>query len=720
MVGVTDADFLGVADRMRGGQPEDSLNDTTGEPRRCLLVLGMHRSGTSALANLLQQMGAAGPRQPMPATDDNPDGYGESRPIVQFNNRLLESAGTRWNQDDAIPADWFTAAARSADRDAARRLLAEEFPSTGTFVLKDPRICRLVPFWRSVLEHAHIPVAAVLMLRDPLEVARSLAAQAGSPQFRPAAIVAAERCLLLWMRHVIDAERGSRGLLRHAIDYATLLADWRAAVGPLVAAGFLAHASPAVALAADALLHRRSVGGGRTTDLASGSPPTLRGLAAADRLLAAFRDPAALTADGPATVACDALAPPLDRLVAVYRPLRAAADPLTASDPFATATLAVLDESPGRRSVATSPKTAVFISGPVTSIGHVYRVKHAVEALRSGGWDASWLAATDPLSLPQACAADVVVAFRTPWDDRIAAVAAGCRERGIPLVYDVDDLVFEPDLMADGSIAILDSMPPHDRQLFVATAAEHQTTLRKAAAAILTTTPLAAAAARHCGRTLVLPNSLGPDMEAAAAAALAGRAPPAATSRPRIVFASGTLSHGRDFASAAEGIARLFGRRPEPMLVVIGQLEVAAYDCLRPFVDRIECRPLVPLLDLFTELAGCDINLCPLESGNRFCEAKSAVRWLFAAAVGLPSVASPSRPLLEAVIPERTGLLASDASEWEDCLLRLVDDAPLRSRLGAAARVHALATYGFETYRDRAVQVFTTLAATDPATRSLG
>ena len=702
---------------MHGAQPEDSPDDSAGGARRCVLVLGMHRSGTSALTNLLQLLGAAGPRQPMPATDDNPDGYGESRPIVQFNNRLLESAGTRWNQEDPIPAAWFTAPDRAADRDTARRLLAEEFPAAGTFVLKDPRLCRLSPFWRSVLEHAEIPVAAVLMLRDPLEVARSLAARAGSPQFRPAAIVAAERSLLLWMRHVIDAERGSRGLMRHAVDYAALLGDWRATVAPLVSAGFLAPATPAVALAADALLRRRSTGVGRPADLASGSPPPVPGLAAADRLLAAFRDPAGLTPGGPVNAACDALAPPLDRLVTAYRPLRAGADPLAASDPFAAATLAVLDASPARRPAATPPRTAIFISGTVASIGHVYRVKHAVEALRACGWQASWLAAADPLVLPQVRAADMVVAFRTPWDDSIAAVAAACREHGIPLIYDVDDLVFEPDLMTDGSIAILDSMPPHDRRLFAATAAGHQTTLRHAAAAILTTPPLAAAAARHCGRTAVLPNSLAPDMEAAAVAALAGQAAPPPTGRPRLVFASGTLSHGRDFAVAAEGIARLFARRPDPVLVIIGQLDVEAYDCLRPFAARIECRPIVPLLDLFAELAGCDVNLCPLELGNRFCEAKSAVRWLFAAAVGLPSVASPTPPLLEAVVPERTGLLATDAAAWEESLRRLVDDAELRSRLGAAARLHALAAYGSETYRDRAARVFATLAAA-PAPRS--
>lgn len=708
---------------MHGGQPEDSPNDTNGGARRCVLVLGMHRSGTSALTNLLQRLGAAGPRQPMPATDDNPDGYGESRPIVQFNNRLLESAGTRWNQEDTIPADWFAATARAADRDAALRLLEEEFPAAGTFVLKDPRICRLLPFWRSVLEHAGIPVAAVLMLRDPREVARSLAARAGSPLFQPAAVVAAERSLLLWMRHVIDAERGSRGLVRHAVDYAALLGDWRPAVAPLIAAGFVTPPTPVQALAADSLLRRRSAVGD------DASTPTVPGLAAANRLLAAFRDPAALAPGGPVSMACDALAPPLDRLVTAYHPLRSHPDPLAGSDPFAAAILDVLDAWPDRPMAASPPKTtspfktALFISGAATSIGHVYRVKHAVEALRACGWKASWLAPTDPLLLPQVRSADVVVVFRTPWDETIASVASSCRDRGIPLIYDVDDLVFEPDLMTDGSIAILDSMPPHDRRLFAATAAGHQNTLQHSAAAILTTTPLAAAATRHCGRTVILPNALAPDMEAAAAAALAGRAPTPSPTRPRLVFASGTLSHGRDFAVAAEGIARLFARRPDPVLVIIGQLDLAAYECLLPFADRIECRPLVPLLDLFAELAGCEINLCPLELGNRFCDAKSAVRWLFAAAVGLPSVASPTPPLREAVIPDRTGYLAADAAEWHDHLERLIDEPETRVRLGGAARIHALATYGSETYRGRVERVFATLGgnpASPPVTLATG
>ena len=95
-----------------------------GRPRRVVVVLGMHRSGTSAVTRLLTLAGATPPRELMPANPDNPQGYWESRRIARFNNRLLESAGTRWNDDAAIPEAWFTAADRQANREEAAAILA--------------------------------------------------------------------------------------------------------------------------------------------------------------------------------------------------------------------------------------------------------------------------------------------------------------------------------------------------------------------------------------------------------------------------------------------------------------------------------------------------------------------------------------------------------------------------------------------------------------------
>lgn len=680
--------------------------------RRCILVLGMHRSGTSALAGVLDLLGARPPRETMPPAADNPRGYWEAPRIARLNNRLLASAGTRWNDEAGIPAEWFLDSARDADRAEATQLVAEEFPGDDTFVLKDPRICRLLPFWRTVLAEGGIEPHAIVVFRDPAEVARSLAARADVPEFRPAAIAAPERAALLWLRYTVDAERHSRGLPRQPLDYRDLLADWRTAVAPLVAAGLLARPTEPVAAAVETFLDPSL----RRQRAAHGSGGE-RGPDAPAALLAALRTDRGLSAAGPTAAACDALAPRLDRLVAAYAPLRRGLDPLAAADPWADAILRALGEprAPAARGTA-EPRTVLFLSGAPTSVGHIYRVEHPVAALAAAGWRASWLAATDPQAAERAAAADLVVVFRATWSERLAEVAARCRARGTPLAYDVDDLIFDPALMADGSIAVIAAMLEHDRRHFIASAAGHRATLERCDAAILSTQPLAdAAAAAHCRVTFVLPNSLGPEMEAAAAEARASVArASAADGRPRLVFASGTPSHARDFQGAAEGIADLFARRPEPLLVMLGHIDASRYPCLEPFADRIESRPVVPLPQVFAEVARCDVNLAPLELGNRFCEGKSAVRCLFAAAVGVPTVASPTEPLRQAIVDGETGLLATTAADWAGQLERLVADAALRERLGAAARIHALAESGWAAYRERAAAVFGTLVALRP------
>jgi len=365
----------------------------------------------------------------------------------------------------------------------------------------------------------------------------------------------------------------------------------------------------------------------------------------------------------------------------------------------------LVDASPG-------PRTVLFLSGAPTSIGHVYRVEHAVAALGEAGWRAAWLPADAPQAVAGAADADAVIVFRSPWTALLREVADRCRERGKPLAYDVDDLVFDPAAVADGSIAAIDTMPESDRRLFIASAPLHRAILDRADAAILSTRPLADAAAAHCPATFVLPNSLGPALEAAAADARATVAKAsAADGRPRLVFASGTPSHARDFRLAAEGIAALFARRPEPLLVMLGHIDTSLYPCLRPFAERIESRPVVPLPHVFAEIARCDVNLAPLELGNRFCECKSAVRCLFAAAVAVPTVASPTQPLREAVDDGTTGLFATTAADWTHHLERLVLDGALRDRLGKAALVKALAESGWNAYRERAVATFTALVA---------
>jgi hypothetical protein len=105
--------------------------------------------------------------------------------------------------------------------DECRRLLHAEFGDASRFVLKDPRMCRFVPFWLRVLQHESITPAAVLVCRHPLEVAASLEARDGFGR---------ERSLLVWLRHVLDAEFDTRSIRRTCVRYEDLLRDWKAVV----------------------------------------------------------------------------------------------------------------------------------------------------------------------------------------------------------------------------------------------------------------------------------------------------------------------------------------------------------------------------------------------------------------------------------------------------------------------------------------------------------
>jgi hypothetical protein len=81
-------------------------------------------------------------------------------------------------------------------------------------------MCRLVPFWLRNLEAATVEPLAVLVLRHPAEVARSLQARNGFTR---------GKALRMWLRHVLDAERETRGIRRSFVRYADVLQDWRKA-----------------------------------------------------------------------------------------------------------------------------------------------------------------------------------------------------------------------------------------------------------------------------------------------------------------------------------------------------------------------------------------------------------------------------------------------------------------------------------------------------------
>lgn len=180
---------------------------------RGVLVLGMHRSGTSAVAGLLRLLGLdLLADDVLPADRANPKGYWESSSLLELNDRILDALGYEWTRPPAAGPTWDEDPALLELAATLRPALPERF-ERGGWVWKDPRTCLTFPYW---LRATDLDPVLVLVHRDPLEVAASLATRDGIE--RPLG-------LALWERYVRHALAAAGGRPTLVTGYAELLDD---------------------------------------------------------------------------------------------------------------------------------------------------------------------------------------------------------------------------------------------------------------------------------------------------------------------------------------------------------------------------------------------------------------------------------------------------------------------------------------------------------------
>ncbi len=150
---------------------------------RAICILGMHRSGTSAVTRAVSALGAylGAPEQLLPAAPDNPEGFWERRDVCSLSSRLLEALRTTWDSVAPLPGGWTAAAAVAPLRDELVVLVREAFAGHPLWAWKDPRTCLLLPLWKEVLRERGVDLAVICTLRNPLDVARSLHRRDGLP-----------------------------------------------------------------------------------------------------------------------------------------------------------------------------------------------------------------------------------------------------------------------------------------------------------------------------------------------------------------------------------------------------------------------------------------------------------------------------------------------------------------------------------------------------------
>ena len=262
----------------------------------------------------------------------------------------------------------------------------------------------------------------------------------------------------------------------------------------------------------------------------------------------------------------------------------------------------------------------------------------------------------DPDVPALAGAADVVVVYRVPATPQVLELIeqhAGARHARC--VFDVDDLIFDPGHRG------------RDPRPAPAPARRGRPLARRACSA---TAPRWRPATRTSARPRAWSSTPAPSWASTptcsrtASGCALGAASEVATARPRrpgpprVGYFSGTTTHDDDWRHIEAAVVER--ARPPPRCRALARRPPPADRERRRPRSAIACGgcPFMPWHELPELLRDLDVNLAPLEPGSRFNDAKSAIKWLEAALVATPTIASPSAPFVDAIDAGRTGWLA--------------------------------------------------------------
>jgi len=189
---------------------------------RAVVVLGSHRSGTSAIAASLPLLGVdigSITEHVLPQLDSaesNVKGFFEMREIVNYHDKLLAAMNLDYDSVADFPENWQHIPGVQSSIIALRNFIDRRFGSVPLWGFKDPRTCRFLSIWQSILDNAHIDDSYVLVVRNPLDVAKSLQRRNHLP---------IEKGLLLWLNHMIPAVINTANKPRVVVEYDKFLDD---------------------------------------------------------------------------------------------------------------------------------------------------------------------------------------------------------------------------------------------------------------------------------------------------------------------------------------------------------------------------------------------------------------------------------------------------------------------------------------------------------------
>jgi hypothetical protein len=342
-------------------------------------------------------------------------------------------------------------------------------------------------------------------------------------------------------------------------------------------------------------------------------------------------------------------------------------------------------------------KNSIIISGEPDSAGHFYRVNHLEELLNICGFKTNIIKVSEIKNVVgQENNIYLLWVWRVPYSKDLETIINKTRSEGGVVIYDLDDLMFEPELATTN---IIDGI--RSGKYLESDVKKHYIKIRDAMMASdafsASTKFLASAMRKYFSSCAIIPNGFNDYSHDQATIAYRNKSSHN-DKKIRIVYASGTLTHQKDFKQASLGIAKSLKENKNIELVLFQKygsalLNTDEFPELEPVKKQIVVRDFVDPKKLASELALYDINIAPLEYGNRYVEAKSEIKYIDAAIARVPTIASPTETFKDAITHGENGLIAATPEEWSNCINLLASDKEKREKIGYNAYINVVTEY---------------------------
>lgn len=196
----------------------ESNLDEISETKQCkaICILGMHRSGTSAIACAVNQLGVyfGDPDDMMAPLAENPEGFWERHDLVYLHDTILHKLKREWDSAIPLPEQWHLSAEMRSDWIELGRLIKKEFIDQACWGWKDPRSALLLDIWKAILKSLDIELHCIYVYRNPRDVAISLEKRDGFPH---------EKSYGLWVNYNLAAINATIGLPVAFLSYESFL-----------------------------------------------------------------------------------------------------------------------------------------------------------------------------------------------------------------------------------------------------------------------------------------------------------------------------------------------------------------------------------------------------------------------------------------------------------------------------------------------------------------